>query len=100
MNRPAYIVFGIFLLVGVRSLSAQQVNPRVPPPPPPAETPSATSTARRSATPQPSDPTIPPPPPSDDSTPEPPAAPSGPVCDPLHAQRSIDVGRVYLRKGS
>src|SRR4029077_9085390 len=100
MNRPACIVFGIFLLAGARSLGAQQVNPRVPPPPPPAETPAPTPAPPPSATPQPIDPTIPPPPPSVDSTPEPPAAPSGPVFDPLHAQRSLDVGTFYLRKGS
>jgi hypothetical protein len=100
MNRPASIVFGIFLLAGARSLSAQQVNPRVPPPPPPAETPAAPTTAPPSATSQPIDPTIPPLPPSAETTPDPPAAPSGPVFDPLHAERSIDVGTFYLRKGS
>src|SRR5216684_2997359 len=72
MNRPACIVFfGMFLLAGARSLSAQQVNPRIPPPPP-----------------------------SEDSTPDPPAATTGPVFDPLHAQRSLDVGTFYLKKGS
>jgi tetratricopeptide (TPR) repeat protein len=30
---------------------------------------------------------------------EPPAAPSGPVFDPLHAQRSLDIGTFYLKKG-
>ena len=71
MNRPAYIVFfGMFLLAGARSLSAQQINPRVPPPPP-----------------------------WEDSTPDVPAPPSGPVFDPLHAQRSLDVGKFYLNKG-
>jgi hypothetical protein len=103
MNRPAYIVFGIFLLAVARPLSAQQVNPRVPPPPP-AETPAApTSTPATpppSATPQPIDPTIPPPPPLEDSTPDPPAPPSGPVFDPLHAERSLEVGRFYLNKGA
>ncbi len=101
MNRPAHIVlFGIFLLAGARSLSAQQVNPRVPPPPPPAETPAAPPPVPPSAATQPIDPTIPPPPPSADSTPDPPATPSGPVFDPLHAERSIDIGRFYLNKGS
>jgi tetratricopeptide (TPR) repeat protein len=28
-----------------------------------------------------------------------PAAPSGPMFDPLHAQRSLDVGKFYLNKG-
>jgi tetratricopeptide (TPR) repeat protein len=107
MNRLAHIVFGIFLLAGARSLSAQQVNPRVPPPPP-AETPAAPATTPAAAPPlapppapaQPIDLTIPPPPPSADSEPDPPAAPSGPVFDPLHAQRSLDIGTFYLRKGS
>jgi tetratricopeptide (TPR) repeat protein len=49
---------------------------------------------------QPIDPTIPPPPPSEDSTSDSPATPSGPVFDPLHAQRSLDVGTFYLKKGS
>jgi hypothetical protein len=111
MNRPATIIFGVFLLTGARSLSAQQVNPRVPPPPPPAETsaaptaaspstsPPPAASAPASATPQPIDPSIPPLPPSEDSLSEPPAAPSGPVFDPLHAQRSLDIGTFYLKKG-
>jgi len=112
MNRLAYFAFGMFLLAGARSLSAQQVNPRVPPPPPPADTaaapttaptptpPGAPTTVPPTATPQPIDPTVPPPPPSADEPPDPPAAPSGPVFDPLHAQRSLDVGRFYLNKGA
>jgi tetratricopeptide (TPR) repeat protein len=92
----------MFLLAGARSLSAQQVNPRVPPPPPspPAETPAApaaaSTTVPPSATPQPIDPTVPPLPPSLEE----PAAPSGPAFDPLHAGRSVDIGTYYLRKGS
>src|SRR5216683_1455605 len=107
MNRPACIVFFVmFLFAGARSLSAQQVNPRVPPPPPstPADTPTAPATAPTATSPsapaQPIDPTVPPPPPTEDSTPDPPATPSGPVFDPLHAQRSLDVGTFYLKKGS
>jgi hypothetical protein len=104
MNRPACIVFfGMFLLAGTRSLGAQQINPRDPPPPPPAEAPAAPATpaaAPTSAISQPIDPSIPPPPPSADSEPEPPAAPSGPVFDPLHAERSIGIGTFYLKKGS
>jgi tetratricopeptide (TPR) repeat protein len=109
MNRPAYIVlFAIFLLAGARSLNAQQINPRIPPPPPPAEAPAASPATPAAAPPavpppaatQPIDPTIPPPPPSEDSTPDPPDAPSGPVFDPLHAGRSLDIGRFYLNKGS
>jgi hypothetical protein len=107
MNRPTYIVlFVIFLLAGARSLSAQQVNPRVPPPPPspPADTPAAPTpapaTAPPSATPQPIDPTVPPPPPFDETESEPPAALSGPVFDPLHAERSLEIGKFYLNKGA
>ena len=105
MNRPACIVFGMFLLAAARSLSAQQVNPRVPPPPPRADTPAvsgttpAPTTAPPSANPQPIDPSIPPLPPSADSEPETPPAPSGPVFDPLHAERSIEIGTFYLKKG-
>ena len=115
MKKRASIVLGVFLLAGARSLSAQQVNPRVPPPPPPAETPAApaqpavpssdgkppvTQTpATQPAVAKPIDPSIPPPPPSADSD-DAPTAPSGPVFDPLHAQRSLDVGTFYFRKGS
>jgi hypothetical protein len=104
MNRLPYIIFGVALLAGSRSLSAQQVNPRVPPPPPPAQSPAAPATAppaASSSTPTPPiDLTIPPPPPSVDSEPDPPATPSGPVFDPLHAERSLDIGRFYLNKGA
>jgi hypothetical protein len=111
MNRLAFsVLFGIFLLAGARSLSAQQINPRVPPPPPstPADT-SAAATGAPAATPadqtpsaipQPIDPSIPPLPPTEDSTSDTPATPSGPVFDPLHAGRSLDVGRFYLNKGA
>jgi hypothetical protein len=125
MNRPASIVFGVFLLAGAQSICAQQINPRIPPPPPPAETPaspaaspasgatsaptapspdsgsaSAYSTAPSQPPSKPIDPSIPPPPPPEDSGPDPAATPSGPVFDPLHAQRSLDIGTFYLRKGS
>jgi hypothetical protein len=117
MNRPPFIVFlALFLLAGARSLGAQQINPRVPPPPPtaPADAPPVPATAPNSApasasapmpapppaVSQPIDPTVPPPPPSEDSEADAPAAPSGPVFDPLHAGRSLDIGRFYLNKGS
>jgi hypothetical protein len=112
MNRLAYIVFGIFVLASARPLSAQQVNPRIPPPPPPAETPSAAPAAPAgapSAPPsvppstadtKPIDLDVPPSPPTEDSAPDPPAAASGPVFDPLHAGRSLEVGKFYLNKGS
>jgi tetratricopeptide (TPR) repeat protein len=44
------------------------------------------------------DPSTPPPPPAE-APPEPPA-PAEPVFDPLHAQKSIDVGMFYLKKGN
>ena len=105
-KRLAFFVLGIFLLAGAQTLSAQQINPRVPPPPPPAEasapaqpatTPPASTTPPSAAS-HPIDPTLPPPPPSADE-PETPA-PTGPSFDPLHAQRSLDVGTFYLNKGS
>jgi len=106
MNRLAYSVLGILLLTGARPICAQQVNPRIPPPPPPADT---SAPAPHAATPpaapappseasHPIDPTLPPPPPSADEPESP--APTGPVFDPLHAQRSLDVGTFYLNKGS
>ncbi len=104
------------MLAGATSLRAQ-VNPRVPPPPPPAAAPSAAPAATPDAAPkdatkpepsaaapsapsQPIDPSVPPPPPTEDSEADPPAGASGPVFDPLHAQRSLDIGTFYLRKGS
>jgi hypothetical protein len=117
MNRLAIIlIVGMFLLAGARSLSAQQVNPRVPPPPPsapagaspepatqPSSTPASSSgpaPAPESAASPPIDPTVPPPPPSEDSATDAPAVPSGPVFDPLHADRSLNIGKFYLNKGS
>ena len=115
MNRLAYIVIlGIFLLAEARSLGAQQINPRVPPPPPPStEAPPAPASSPVSApssepastsgqppaTAQPIDPSVPPPPPSEESAADT-AAPSGPVFEPLHAGRSIDIGKFYMNKGA
>jgi tetratricopeptide (TPR) repeat protein len=112
MNRLAHVLFGIFLFAGAQSLCAQQINPRIPPPPPPAEVPAAPAAAPAtapapapeaapaSAATKPIDPTVPPPPPSEDAEPDPPATPSGPAFDPLHAGRSIDIGKFYLNKGA
>jgi tetratricopeptide (TPR) repeat protein len=116
MNRLAYAILGVFALAGAPSLRAQQINPRQPPPPPPAaatdaapphtDTPatsagSSSPPAHADAKPQPIDPTVPPPPPrEEDAAPETPAGPAGPAFDPLHAQRSLDVGKFYLNKGS
>jgi hypothetical protein len=117
MNRPASIIFGIFLFVVVRTAAAQQVNPRVPPPPPapaadaPSSPPSASpspapasgappAASSPAALPQPIDPTVPPPPPTEDSSSDQPDTPAGPTFDPLHAERSINIGTFYLKKGS
>ena len=70
MKFLATILFAVLLLTNVPSMRAQQIDPSTPPPPPPAEAP-----------------------------PEPPA-PAEPVFDPLHAQKSIDVGTFYLKKGN
>jgi tetratricopeptide (TPR) repeat protein len=108
MTRLLYISLGIFLFAGAQSLAAQQINPRVPPPPPPAEAPAAAQPAAAppaaaappSAAPRPIDPSVPPPPPTEEDTTEAPASPLGPVFDPLHAQRSVNIGTFYLNKGS
>ena len=70
MKVLAFIVFATLLLTNATSMRAQQIDPSTPPPPPPAEAP-----------------------------PEPPA-PAEPVFDPLHAQRNIEIGTFYLKKGN
>jgi tetratricopeptide (TPR) repeat protein len=70
MKFLATILFAVLLLTNAPPIRAQQIDPSTPPPPPPAEAP-----------------------------PEPPA-PAEPVFDPLHAQKSIDVGMFYLKKGN
>ncbi|MCU1342293.1 MAG: hypothetical protein JWN92_1716 [Candidatus Acidoferrum typicum] len=67
------ILFAVLLLTSAPSTRAQQIDPSTPPPPPPAE--------------------APPEPPT-------PTAPAEPVFDPLHAQRSIEIGNFYLKKGN
>lgn len=96
MTRSGRIVFAILLLSGAQSLRAQQINPTIPPTPPPDE--AAAAPAPQSPAAEPIDPTVPPLPPSADEA-EAPSAPTGPVFDPLHAQRSIDIGTFYLKKG-
>src|ERR1700682_1383981 len=68
------IIFAVLLLANATPMRAQQISPSTPPPPPPAETPTV--------------------------TPETPPAPPEPVFDPLHAERSIEVGTFYLKKGN
>jgi tetratricopeptide (TPR) repeat protein len=70
MKFLATILFAVLLLTNAPSMRAQQIDPSTPPPPPPAEAP-----------------------------PEP-SPPAEPVFDPLHAQKSIDVGTFYLKKGN
>jgi tetratricopeptide (TPR) repeat protein len=73
MKFPALILFAVLLLTVAPSIRAQQIDPSTPPPPPPAEVP-----AEPAATP----------------------APAEPVFDPLHAERSIQVGTFYLKRGN
>jgi len=70
MKFLATILFAVSLLTNAPSMRAQQIDPSTPPPPPPTEAP-----------------------------PEP-SAPAEPVFDPLHAQRSVEVGTFYLKKGN
>src|SRR5258706_8743252 len=70
MKFLATVLFAVLLLTNAPSMRAQQIDPSTPPPPPPAEAP-----------------------------PEPPP-PAELVFDPLHAQKSIDVGTFYLKKGN
>jgi tetratricopeptide (TPR) repeat protein len=92
------------LLVAAASLRARQIDPSKAPPPPPPEAPAAQPANSGAATPpsapaaQPIDPSTPPPPPSTDA-PDAFADPSEPVFDPLHAERSMEVGTYYLRTG-
>lgn len=109
MNRSSAILFGVFLLPLGVGLRPQGINPRNPPPPPAAPAASSPSSPADPSAPganstpkvpedKPIDPTVPPPPPPADE-PEVPATPAGPAFDPLHAQRSLDIGTFYLKKG-
>jgi tetratricopeptide (TPR) repeat protein len=73
MKFLASILFAILLLTSAPHIRAQQIDPSTPPPPPPAEAPPESPA---------------------------PAAPAEPVFDPLHAQRSIEIGTFYLKKGN
>lgn len=112
MSRPVdFALFALLLFAGACPLRAQGINPRNPPPPPPAAPPDApvqpAASPAHPATPpsvadKPIDPTVPPPPPTeedDSSDVSAPAASSEPAFDPLHAQRSLEVGKFYLNKG-
>ncbi len=81
------LLFILGLLAATGSLSAQQISPSTPPPPPPPEAPKAPAA-------QPIDPSTPPPPP-----PEEPAKPPVPLFDPYHAEKSIEIGTFYMKRG-
>jgi tetratricopeptide (TPR) repeat protein len=85
--------------------SAKPISPSTPPPPPPPET----SPAPRNNAPtdkqgkqqdKPIDPSTPPPPPDEDSPAAPATESAEPSFDPYHAQKSLDVGTFYLKKGN
>jgi tetratricopeptide (TPR) repeat protein len=91
MRLLTLILFVVLLLTSAGAAGAQQVSPTKPPPPPPSdsETPPAPAGAQQI------DPSTPPlPPPS-----ETPSAPAKPVFDPLHAEKSIEVGTFYMKQG-
>ena len=67
-----HLLFCAILLAGAATLRAQQINPAVPPPPPPSEAPA--------------------------EQPEPP--PEQPVFDPLRAEKNLEVGTFYLKRGN
>jgi len=68
------IVFAALMLMNASPMKAQQISPSTPPPPPPPEIPAAPA--------------------------ELPPAPPEPVFDPLHAEKSMEVGTFYLKKGN
>ena len=105
-----HLLICALLLTAAHTLSAQQIDPTKPPPPPPPEAQPAQAAQKidpsapppppppEAAAAQPIDPSTPPPPPPDDA-PEVSAASSEPVFDPLHANRSVDVGNFYMKAG-
>src|SRR5689334_11249426 len=73
MKFPELILLAVLLVTLAPSLGAQQIDPSTPPPPPPAEAPPA---------------------------PTAPSEPAAPVFDPLHAEKSVEIGTFYLKKGN
>jgi tetratricopeptide (TPR) repeat protein len=73
MKFPELILLAVLLVTLAPSLGAQKIDPSTPPPPPPAEAPPA---------------------------PTAPSEPAAPVFDPLHAQKSVEIGTFYLKKGN
>jgi len=82
MRLLTLILFVVLLLTSARAAGTPQISPSTPPPPPPSETP-------------PVSPSTPPRPPPAEASPE----PAAPVFDPLHAERSIEIGTFYLKQG-
>jgi tetratricopeptide (TPR) repeat protein len=86
-RRSGQIVLASFLLgagLGANSAAARQIDPSKPPPPPPGvAAPAPSPDTKKSDVPVAA-----------------PAAPTVPAFDPLHAQKSIDVGQYYLKSGN
>ena len=68
----------VLLASGALAAAAQQVDPSKPPPPPPSAEPAPAPAADSAGA---------------------PAAPAAPAFDPLHAQKSLEVGQYYLKTG-
>jgi tetratricopeptide (TPR) repeat protein len=98
MRLPAHIAFIVLLFASARPICAQAVDPSTPPPPP-AEQSAATPAPAEPVRAQPIDPSTPPPPPPAEE-PVAPAAPAEPAFDPLHAERDVEVGAFYLKRGN
>jgi tetratricopeptide (TPR) repeat protein len=84
------IVLTVILLTSALPMRAQGISPSTPPPP--AEAPPTPPVPAI-------DPSTPPPPPSEEEAEAPPAR-AEPVFDPLHAEKSVEVGLFYLKKGN
>jgi tetratricopeptide (TPR) repeat protein len=84
-NRELVLMAALLALgLGVRASSARQVDPSKPPPPPSGAMAPAPSPDTKTS----------------DAPAAPPAAATVPAFDPLHAQKSIDVGQYYLKTGN
>jgi tetratricopeptide (TPR) repeat protein len=103
VSTRCFVPIAVLLVLGfgARAAAARQVDPSKPPPPPAQDT-------------TPIDPSKPPPPPPGAAAPAPSTdsksgaagatsttsvAPALPAFDPLHAQKSIEVGQYYLKTG-
>ena len=93
MRRFNSTVLAVILVSSALSARAQGISPSTPPPPPPPEAAPAPKAP-------PIDPSTPPPPPSADVATDSPSAPAEPVFDPLHAEKSVEIGIFYFKKGN